>query len=284
MLNQAEKNFSEVPIQDVQSYWNARPCNLKHSTKTCGTQEYFSEVEKRKFFVEPHLVDFANFSSAKGKKVLEIGCGLGTTTINFARSGATKVTAVDLSDRSIALAKQSAEVNGLGNQIEFYNGNAEELSQFIPKETYDLIFSFGVIHHSPHPEKILQQLHSFLDSNGQIKLMVYYRYSWKVFWILMKYGKFQFWKLSKMVATYSEAQTGCPVTYIYSKKEAKKLLESNGYKVIDMQVDHIFPYRIADYTQYRYVKMWYFRFLPKTVFRFLEKKLGWHLCITAVKK
>lgn len=284
MTQQIDKTFSNVPIQEVKNYWNARPCNLRHSTKQQGTKEYFDEVEKRKFFVEPHLVDFADFPSVKGKNVLEIGCGLGTTTINFAKAGAKKVTAVDLSDKSIALAKQRAEVNHLSDRIEFYNANAEELSKILPEEKYDLIFSFGVIHHTPHPDKVLQELHKFLAPNGTLKIMVYYRYSWKVLWILMKYGKFQFWKLSQLVATYSEAQTGCPITYIYSKKEAEKLLENSGFKVVRSQVDHIFPYRIQDYVQYKYVKEWYFRFLPKSLFRFMEKRWGWHLCVTAVKK
>ena len=268
MTQQLDKTFAHIPIQEVKNYWNARPCNLKHSTKPQGTKEYFDEVEKRKFFVEPHLVDFADFPSVRGKKVLEIGCGLGTTTINFAKAGAQKVTAVDLSDKSISLAKQRAEVNQLTGQIEFYNANAEEISKVLPKEKYDLIFSFGVIHHTPHPEKVLQELHKFLSPNGKIKIMVYYRYSWKVLWILMKYGKFQFWKLSQLVATYSEAQTGCPITYIYSKKQADKLLNDNGFQVVSSQVDHIFPYRIKDYVQYKYVKEWYFRFLPNRFFRF----------------
>ena len=129
MTQQSETVFSKTPIEKVKNYWNARPCNLKHSTKPQGTKEYFDEVEKRKFFVEPHLVDFADFPSVKGKKVLEIGCGLGTTTVNFAKAGAKKVTALDLSDKSIALAKQRAEVNQLSDRVEFYNANAEELSK-----------------------------------------------------------------------------------------------------------------------------------------------------------
>ena len=54
--------------------------------------------------------------------------------------------------------------------------------------------------------------------------MVYYRYSWKAMWILFKYGKLQFWKLKELVAKYSEAETGCPITYTYSKKDAAQLL------------------------------------------------------------
>ena len=284
MNNPQADTFADTPIQNVKEYWNARPCNIRHSTKTVGTKEYFEEVEKRKFFVEPHLVTFADFTSVKGKSVMEIGCGLGTTLINFLKAGAKKITAIDLSDASLALAKQRAEVNGLDHLVSFHNLNAEELSKHIPLESHDLIFSFGVIHHSPNPENILKEAHKFLSPEGTLKIMVYYRYSWKVFWIVMKYGKFQFWKISKLVAKYSEAQTGCPITYIYNKKEAEKMLDSAGFKVTNMVVDHIFPYQIPEYVKYQYVKEWYFRWMPKRLFRYLENKFGWHLCITAVKK
>jgi len=277
-----ETQFSKRPINEVADYWNRRPCNIKHSNKPLETKEYFDEVEKRKHFVEPHILEFADFPSVKGKKVLEIGCGIGTATVKFAEAGAKKVTAVDLSEKSLAIAKKRAEIYELEN-VEFYHANAEELSKTVPMDKYDLIYSFGVIHHTPHPENVLKELHSYLSPNGQLKVMVYYRYSWKALWILLKYGKGQFWKWAQWVATYSEAQTGCPVTYTYSKSGAKALFASHGFQIEKSQVDHIFPYRIPDYVQYRYVKEWYFRWMPKPLFRFLEKKLGWHLCITAKK-
>ncbi len=92
-----------------------------------GTKDYFDEVEARKYFVESHIPDFADFKSWKGKKVLEIGCGLGTDTINFARHGA-QVTAVDLTEKSLELARQRAKVFGLEDRIRFIQANAEELS------------------------------------------------------------------------------------------------------------------------------------------------------------
>src|SRR5215213_4354639 len=113
------KSSTNADIQRVQSYWNARPCNIRHSAQPIGTEEYFNEVEKRKYFVEPHIPPFAQFERWKGKRVLEIGCGIGTDTINFARAGAF-VTAVDLSDQSLTLAKQRAKVFGLEKQISFY--------------------------------------------------------------------------------------------------------------------------------------------------------------------
>ncbi|MDQ3799085.1 MAG: class I SAM-dependent methyltransferase [Acidobacteriota bacterium] len=276
-------NFAEVSIEKVQDYWNARPCNIRHSTAEIGTKEYFDQVEWRKYFVEPHIPAFAEFDRWRGKKVLEIGCGIGTDTMNFARAGA-EVTAVDLSSESLKLAKKRAEVFGLSDRINFYEVNAERLSDYIPAEKYDLVYSFGVVHHSPHPEKIIAEVrNNFVHADSTLKLMVYYRYAWKVFWILMKEGKGTFWNLDRHIARSSEAQTGCPVTYSYTKKTIHDLL-GDGFKAEDVFVDHIFPYRIPDYVKYEYVKEWYFRYLPENVFRALERKFGWHLCVTAKVK
>lgn len=273
-------SFAEVPINKVQDYWNRRPCNIRHSPTEVGTRQYFDEVEARKYFVEPHIPRFAEFERWRGRKVLEIGCGIGTDTMSFARAGAL-VTAVDLSAKSLELARQRAEVYGLSDRIKFYEANAERLSQVIPPEPYDLIYSFGVIHHTPHPERVIEEIRQhYVRPGTTLKLMVYYRYSWKVLRILATYGKGAFWRLDELIARHSEAQTGCPITYSYSKRDARRLVGS-GFEVTEVEVDHIFPYRIPDYVQYRYVKEWYFRHLPQPVFRWLERRGGWHLCLTA---
>lgn len=270
--------FEKVSVYDVQHFWDRRPCNIRHSPSKVGTRKYFDEVEKRKYFVEPYILKFAQFSKWKGKKVLEIGCGIGTDTINFARAGA-HVTAVELSQKSIDLTKKRAKIYRLANRIKFYQTDAEQLSKVVPVEPYDLIYSFGVIHHTPHPEKVIDELKKYTHKNTIIKLMIYHRYAWKVLWILLKFGKGAFWKLDELIAKHSEAATGSPVTYIYSKAQARKLLKD--FKIIDIRVDHIFPYSIPEYTKYQYKIVWYFRWLPKSVLRRLETHLGWHLLITA---
>jgi len=170
--------MNKTNIQTVKSYWNNRPCNIRHSRQEKGTKEYFDEVEQRKYFVESHIPLFAEFERWKGKKVLEIGCGIGTDTINFARAGA-QVTAIDLSDESLKLAKQRAMVFGLEERITFYQANAEELAAYVPAEIYDLVYSFGVIHHTPQPENAINQIVQYMNSESELKLMLYAKNSWK---------------------------------------------------------------------------------------------------------
>jgi SAM-dependent methyltransferase len=267
-------------ITDVQRYWDARPCNVRHSPKPIGSREYFEEVEARKYFVESHIPGFADFERWQGKRVLEVGCGIGTDSINFARAGA-HLTAVDLSGESLRIAAQRADVMGAGNRIRFVQANAEELTSTVDDGPYDLVYSFGAVHHTPRPERAIGQMRALIRPGGTLKLMVYHQRSWKVFWIVASQGRGRFWKADQLVAAHSEAQTGCPVTFTYTRREGHELVEQNGFRVQDLSVDHVFPYRVPDYVQYRYVMEPFFRWMPEPLFRAFERRFGWHLLIEA---
>jgi len=253
-------------IDEVKKFWNDRPCNIRHSSKEVGTLEYFNEVTKKKFFVENHILMFTRFPQWEGKKVLEIGCGLGTVGINFPFNGA-DYTGVELSEESLEIARQRFSLYNQPGQ--FYLGNAEELSSFVPVETYDLIYSFGVIHHSPHPEKIVSEAKKYMNENSVLKIMLYAKDSWKNY--MIEAGLDQ-----------PEAQYGCPIANTYTKQDVVELLD--GYEVLSIEQDHIFPYQIEPYKKGEYVKQPWFDSMPPEMFRALEKNLGWHLLITAKLK
>lgn len=280
--------------EQVQKYWDRRPCNIAHSPLAIGSEEYFDEVEARKYLVEPHIPGFAQFERWAGKRVLEVGCGIGTDTMNFARYGAI-VTAVDISEASLALARRRARVFGLEDRITFYRANAEELSRELPTPAegnppYDLIYSFGVLHHTPCPERAMAELALYARRGTVLKVMLYHRRSLKVA---------SAWLRREHVKKHSEAQPECPVTHTYTRAEAERLIQSarprpgtwlaatardcagGCFTVTDMRVEHIFPYRIPDYVHYRYVKKAWVRALPAAWFRALEQRFGWHLLITA---
>jgi len=252
-----------MTIDDVKTFWNRRPCNIGHSKKPLYTKEYFDEVEQKKLFVEPHIVSFSNFPEWKGKEVLEIGCGLGTTAVNFARAGA-NYTAVELSEVSLEATKKRFEIYGLkGN---FYTGNAEHLSDFLPLKTYDLIYSFGVIHHSPEPEKIVSKLRKYMSSESILKIMLYAQNSWKK--IMIDSGFDQF-----------EAQSGCPFAFTYDYESVTNLLK--GFHITGFKQTHIFPYIVEEYKKNNYVMEPWFQAMGTDMFKALEQHLGWHLLITA---
>ena len=277
--------FADTPLDRVRAYWDARPCNIRHSPLPVGTREYFDEVEARKYRVEPHIPRFAEFERWNGARVLEVGCGIGTDTINFARAGA-HVTAVDISAQSLELAQRRAEVYGLANRIVFIQVDAETLLNVLKPTPYDLIYSFGAIHHTPHPERAMAQITAYTRPGTELQLMVYNRGSWKVLgiWLARFYrGIDLFASIDDLIARYSEAQTGCPVTYTYTRESVRRLV-GNAFKIQSITREHIFPYRVADYVEYRYAKAIPWNVTPGPVMRWLEHQLGWHLCVKAVAR
>lgn len=255
-------------INAVREFWDRQPCNVKHSAHDVGSREYFDEVELRKLQAEPHILNFTEFGRWRDQSVLEIGCGLGTMAVNFARCGA-KYTGVELSQASLDLARKRFDVYGLRG--DFYLGNAEELSSFLPNRQYDLVYSWGVIHHSPSPDAILQEAVKFLRPGGVLKIMVYARDSWKNY--MIEAGLDQ-----------PEAQWGCPVAHTYTKSDLDNLLRVQGLEVDSIEQDHIFPYEIEAYKKKQYQLQPWFQVMPRNMFTVLEQHLGWHLMATAHHK
>jgi len=275
----ADQPFADVPIDAVRSFWNARPCNIRHSPKTVGTREYFDEVEQRKYFVEAHIPGFAEFSRWSGRRVLEIGCGIGTDTVNFARAGA-RVTAVELSDASADVARQRLHVYGLSDRVTIQVGNAEELPDILPPQTFDLVYSFGVIHHSPQPDRIVAHVRKFMTPASELRLMVYARISYKLFSIMRQERIWDMSRIDELVARNSEAQTGCPVTYTYTEESVRRLLA--GFDVLDVRKAHIFTWDVDAYRRYEYVKASEWANVTEAELAVLERELGWHLLVRAV--
>lgn len=252
-------------LKEVQDFWNSRPCNLRHSNAPIGSRRYFDEVEERKYFVEPHIPAFADFAAWKDKRVLEIGCGIGTDATNFARSGAI-YTGIELSNESLKLAKSRFETFGLEGR--FFEGNAEEVDELLKGEKFDLIYSFGVLHHTPSLVSALKAITNLMDSSSVFKMMVYAKDSWKS--AMIEAGLDQ-----------PEAQFGCPIANTYTKPEITLLLAEVGLKVIEMKQDHVFPYVVEEYKRYNYVREPWFNAMPQEVFDAIQRNLGWHLLITS---
>jgi SAM-dependent methyltransferase len=160
----------------VQSFWNARPCGSKFARYEPGTREFFLAVEQHRYLSEPHIVEMAAFSEARGKRVLEIGCGLGTDAVQFVHAGADYF-GIDLSPVSVGWAKRNLALRNL--RAEWLVCDAESLP--FPADTFDLVYSSGVLHHTPDFAASVAEIHRVLRPGGRAIVMIYHKNSFNYY-------------------------------------------------------------------------------------------------------
>jgi SAM-dependent methyltransferase len=250
----------------IRVYWNKRPCNIRHSRKKLFSKQYFEEVKKKRYFVESHIKKFAEFKDYKNKNVLEIGCGIGTDAIEFIKNKS-KYVGVEYSNYSLEITKKRLDVYGFEKlRPLLLFDNAENLKNVKKLNIkFDLIYSFGVLHHTPNLKKCFKSIYDISHKNTEIKLMLYAKNSYKNF------------MLNKTLYRY-EAQKGCPVVQKIDLEDLKKLVK-NKFKIISCTQDFIFPYKISEYKKNKYEKIKHFKVMPKKIFTALEKNIGEHMLI-----
>lgn len=269
-------------IEQVREFWNEHPCNFRHSVVPTNRAEYSREVTWKKYFVEPHIVSFVDFDMWRGRDVLDAGCGIGTMALDFLRAGA-HLTAVDLSDASIRIAVSRAIAENLHHgHSRYICENLEVLDEntIVHDRKYDLIFSFGVVHHTPNPSRALRALRAMVADDGELRLMIYHTWSTKALWLILT-GGWPFRSAARCVARQSEANSNCPIAFTYSRRQAARLLRASGWEPTSIKIDHIFPYQIARYKRGEYKRKWYWRWMPGFVFRAFERLWGWHILVKA---
>jgi SAM-dependent methyltransferase len=247
----------------IKKYWDNQPCNINHGKSRVGTKDYFDEVRNRRYFVEPHILKFADFSSWKNKKVLEIGCGIGTDACMFAKHGA-QYTGIDISKESLQLAKEQFKLYEYKG--DFFTYDASDNLDF---QNFDLIYSYGVIHHHPNTERIINNVHSWLKGSGEFRFMVYARHSWK--YAMIQAGLAQ-----------PEAQPNCPYVKYFTHQDIENML-GNRFTIEEIKQDHNFMYNLSDYNNDRYFLEPWFDVMDNDVREALRDYLGWHLLIKAKK-
>ena len=266
--------MSDKIYKKIKKYWNKQPCNINHSKKKYLSKEYFKEVRKKKYFVEKHILEFAKHVNYKNKNILEIGCGIGTDAAEFIKHGANYI-GIDFSEKSIEISKKRIDVLGLKKfNPKFFVDNCEypkNLFAYIKKNKikFDLIYSFGVIHHTKNMKKAFDSIHKLSTNKTEIKIMLYAKNSYKNF--LLDHTPYRF-----------ERQKGCPVVYKVDNNDLKKIFSSK-FKIIDQYQDFIFPYKINLYKKGIYKKLPYFQSMPAKIFNVLQKNIGEHLMLRMKK-
>ena len=157
----------------VRAFWQANPCGTKFTDAEMGTRAFYERVEEHRYTKEWHIPLAADFESARGLSVLEIGCGLGTDGAQFAKAGAV-YTGVDLTEAAVELARRRFELFDLEGQ--FRTADAENLD--FADESFDLVYSHGVLHHTPDTVRAVKEVHRVLRPGGRAVVMLYHRDSY----------------------------------------------------------------------------------------------------------
>src|SRR2546423_6452988 len=169
----SQKLANEELKERVRAFWQTHPCGTKFSVAEIGTRNFYERIEKHRYEKEWHIPEAADFAGADGLRVLEIGCGMGTDGAQFAQAGAV-YTGVDLTDAAIKLARKRFELSGL--QGNFQVADAENLK--FPDESFDLVYSHGVLHHTPDTARAIREIHRVLKPGGRAIVMLYHRGSY----------------------------------------------------------------------------------------------------------
>jgi SAM-dependent methyltransferase len=153
-------------------FWAEYQPGFRSSDAPIGSPEFFSEVEARRFALEPHILELVQFERWAGKDVLEAGCGIATDGMRFVRAGA-RYTGIDLSDTAIDLARSRLQLER--GSAEFVRGSITDLP--FEDESFDLVYSNGVIHHVPETQRAIDEFERVLRPGGTAIVMVYHRRS-----------------------------------------------------------------------------------------------------------
>jgi len=158
--------------KQVQRFWEKAPCDSWFTDEAMGTPEFYQQLDEHRYKVHSQLLEAVGFEKMQGLRVLEIGCGCGSEAERFARAGA-HYTAVDLTNAAVSVTQRRFQLANLKGT--FVQGDAENLP--FADGSFDLVYSHGVLHHTPDTPRTIREVHRVLAPNGRAMIMLYYRNS-----------------------------------------------------------------------------------------------------------
>jgi ubiquinone/menaquinone biosynthesis C-methylase UbiE len=256
--------------------WGADPCGAVHGReREFGTRQFFDDVERHRYEeYAPWMREVMGFDKFAGATLIEVGCGMGTDLLQFARGGA-KVTGVDLTPRSVEISRHRFRLYEMPG--DFSLSDAERLP--FADNSFNVFYSNGVLHHTPETEAAIREAHRVLKPGGTAKVMLYYRNSWN-YWVelMLKQGVYRgelFRGLSPddIMSKYVEFNEsgGRPLVKAYTRNEALALFSMFGK--VSVEVDQLTRPEV------------YFvgKLLPDWFFKLMRRTVGWNVIITAIK-
>ena len=278
-MNQKPK----ITLEEVRKYWGKKNIPQQwYSKKEPFTLAWFNELSfKRYSRYYPHIKQWAEFEYHPGEEVLEIGVGIGTDLVEYAKGGSI-VSGVDLGKDQVMLTKLNLDLHELPYK-EIKEGNIENLP--FPDSSFDLILCVGVVHHTPNSQKAVDEIYRVLKPDGQAMILVYAR-GWKHYikrclihgLLLGKWASHGFnWK--KVYSEVSEVHGSVPKTDIYTRGQVKKMFSKFG----DVEIR---KKRLGEFFEYKPYNTAKFPDLVKNIFFLfnLEGIWGENWMIRALKR
>ena len=262
--------------QHARRQWTRDPCGAKYGAKyQFATRAFFDEVERHRYQeYAPWMPRLMGFNDFKGARLLEIGCGMGTDLLQFARGGA-HCTGVDLTPRSIEISRLHFDLYRM--RADFVLTDAERLP--FAAESFDVVYSNGVLHHTPETAAAIREVHRILRPKGVAKVMLYHRrslYYWSE--IILHSGLLRGHFLrghspAEIMSRYVEysEQDARPLVKVYSRREARSLFADFGE--VEIEVEQMIRQELRLLNAV----------VSDNLFKRLRRGLGWNLIITAKK-
>ena len=254
----------------VRRFWDAQPCGTRNLPAIPGTHEFYKQLEIQRDRLDPQIPGFAGFEAWKGMKVLEVGFGAGVDFIRFTRAGA-DMSGIDLTEAGKRLVDRWLELEGLPASTQI--GDAENLP--FPDNTFDLVYSWGVIHHTTDTQTAANEIIRVTKPGGEVKVMIYHRPSLVTLQAYLVYGLLQgkpFSSVEDILASHVES----PGTKAYTVHQARRLFT-------DLANLEVIP-RITTYDlRLPSLPVGYgvdlFARLGRILMRILPQRWGWNLLI-----
>lgn len=259
--------------EEVHNFWNKQSCGTQFSDKEKYSKEFFEEIELDRYTKEPEILSFADFKSGKDKKVLEVGVGAATDFLQWAKNGA-ELYGIDLTPEAVSHAEHRLQLYNLAAK-EIKVSDAENLP--FQDDFFDIVYSWGVIHHSPDTPKALSEIIRVLKPGGKAKLMVYNRKSVLayVFWIKHAGLKLK-WNLSVADVLWNKMESFG--TKGYTIDEAQELLKGKNVKDVEIKTAITYYDKLKRFNKFMQL------FSSILLMLMNKKRAGWFLTIEFTKQ
>ena len=219
----AKADASQEPMDDrkvaVREFWDRASCGEELYLRGRDRLGYERQAQIR-YELEPYIPGFARFEEARGRRVLEIGVGLGADHQRFAEAGAI-LDGIDLTPRAISFTEHRLSQFGLKSNLKL--GDAEALAY--PDDHFDVVYSWGVLHHSPDTPRAISEVCRVLKRDGVARIMMYHKHSMVGYMLWLRYAFLKLRPTMTLMEIYAK-HLESPGTKAYSIKEARHLFRS----------------------------------------------------------